>query len=66
MTPAPSPQRGRPGARLARFYGALLANPRRALFLARLLIPLCVFTGLAAQPFLQWLLAALYRFPSPF
>jgi hypothetical protein len=39
-------------ARLARF----LPEPVRALRLARLLIPLSLFVGLAAEPFLRWLL----------
>ena len=31
-------------------------SPARSLRLARLFIPLCLFTGLVAEPLLRWLL----------
>lgn len=50
-------------------YPTLLRNlpePARALRLARLLIPLCVFTGLVTEPLLRWLIPVLSALPLPF
>jgi hypothetical protein len=43
-----------------------LPEPARALRLARLLIPMCVFVGLTAEPFLQWFISVLSALPLPF
>lgn len=43
-----------------------IPEPARALRLARLLIPLCVFVGLFAEPFARWLVSFLSALPLPF
>ncbi len=40
-----------------------IPEPARALRLARLLIPLCIFVGLTAEPFLQWVIPVLSALP---
>lgn len=40
-----------------------LPEPARALRIARLLIPLCIFVGLAAEPVAQWLVSFLSALP---
>ncbi len=43
-----------------------IPEPARALRLARMLIPLCVFVGLFAEPFARWLVSFLSALPLPF
>ena len=43
-----------------------MPEPARALRLARILIPLCILTGLVTEPLLHWLIPALSAIPLPF
>jgi hypothetical protein len=43
-----------------------IPEPARALRLARLLVPLCVLVGLAAEPTILWLVSFLSSLPLPF
>lgn len=55
-----------PDARPAFVRNLHLPEPARALRLARLLIPLCIFVGLTAEPILEWLIPVLSALPLPF
>ena len=46
-------------------FARQMPEPARALRLARLLIPLCILTGLVTEPLLQWLIPALSALPLP-
>jgi hypothetical protein len=43
-----------------------LPEPARALRIARLLIPMCIFVGLVTEPALLWLVSFLSSLPLPF